>query len=499
VRPTCLAAAAAALALLVAGCTADGAGGASPSTTATTRPAGPPVALTLEGPITGGSRGVPYNPMPEGFEDAHGYIEEEFFVSGTATAFRASAPLPADGMWDLEPRTTADFTTRILVRQPAAPAAFNGVVLVEWMNVSAGRDSDPGFGMLHPEIFAAGYAYVGVSAQEVSIEGGSALLEVPGVPPEALLPLKDWDPERYAPLDHPGDDFAYDLFTQIGALVEGRAPATPLPGLEVETVIAMGTSQSAFRLVSYVNGVHPDAATYDGFLIQNLGRSSTPFGDGPDDAPPSAVRLRTDLDEPVLLVLTETDLTLLGYLDARQPDTDRIATWEVAGAAHADQSTLDYGIASGSRWSDATVDFSELCGPANTGPQAEVARAALARLRAWVQEGTTPSPAPRIETDADGQLVRDQDGNVVGGLRTPDVDAPVATLTGAGNPSSVFCALFGQEIAFSPGRLAALYPTGDVYVAEVTASATAAVEAGFLLPDDADAIVEAATRSDVGT
>jgi hypothetical protein len=489
----------AALALLAAGCTGDAARGASPTTTSTTRPAGPPVELALEGPITGGSRGLPYNPMPEGFEQAYEYVEEEYFVSGNATAFRASAPLTPDGTWDLEPRTRADFTTRILVRQPVDPAAFNGVVLVEWINVSAGRDSDPAFGMLHPEIFAEGYAYVGVSAQEVSIEGGDALIAVPGVPPEALLPLKQWDPERYAPLDHPGDDYAYDLFTQIGALVQGRAPTTPLRDLDVETVLAVGDSQSAFRLVSYVNGVHPDAATYDGFLIQNLGRSSAPFGDQPDDTPPTGARLRTDLDEPVLLVVTETDLTLLGYLDARQSDTDRIATWEVAGTAHADQSTLDYGIASGSRWSAATVDFSELCGPANTGPQAEVARAALARLRAWVQEGTAPTAAPRIEADADGQLVRDEDGNVVGGIRTPDVEAPVATLTGDGNPSSVFCSLFGQAIPFSPARLAALYPTNEVYMAEVTASATAAVDAGFLLLDDADAMVEAAERSGVGT
>jgi hypothetical protein len=183
---------------------------------------------------------------------------------------------------------------------------------------------------------------------------------------------------------------------------------------------------------------------------------------------------------------------------ARQPDTDRIVSWEVAGSAHADQATLDYGVASGSRWTDATVDFSELCGPVNTGPQAEVVRAALARLRSWVEDGTAPPSAPRIESDREGALVRDADGNALGGIRTPDVDAPISTLTGVGNDVSVFCSLFGQEIPFTAERLAELYPSDDAYVDQVTASADRALDAGFLLDYDRDAIVDAAMESDIG-
>jgi hypothetical protein len=486
-----------AVALLAVACTDDGIHGGEPATATTAAPAGPPVALELDGPISGGTRDLAYNAMPEGFEQQYDYREDEYFVSGTATAYTSSEPLRADGRWDLSPTTEADYTTRIIVRQPADPADFNGVVVVEWNNVTVARDSDPEFGMLHPEIFDEGYAYIGVSAQEVSIEGGEGLFEVPGVPEDALVALRQWDPERYAPLDHPGDEYSYDLFSQIGALAQGRADATPFDGLDVDTVIAVGGSQSAFRLVSYVDGVHPLAATFDGFLLQNPGASGAPLGDRPHDAPPTGTRIRTDLQEPVLLLVTETDLDLLDYMAARQPDGERIATWEVAGTAHADQATLDYGVASGRRWSDAQVDFSDLCGPANTGPQAEVTRAALARLRAWVEDGTTPPASPRIET-ADGALVRDADGNVLGGIRTPDVDAPVATLTGQGNPDSVFCLLFGQEIAFSADRLAARYPTHQSYIDAVTASADAALEAGFLLADDRDAMVEAAERSSVG-
>ena len=201
------------------------------------------------------------------------------------------------------------------MRQPADPADFNGVVLVEWNNVTVGRDSDPGFGLLYPEVLAAGYGYIGASVQQVSIEGGEGLLEIPGVPDEATLPLKEWDPVRYAPLEHPGDEFSYDMFSQIGALAEGRAPASPFDGLQVEAVIALGESQSAGQMVSYVNGVHPLAETYDGFMIHSRGAGAGSFGVGEDA--PRGVPVRDDLSEPVLLFVTETDLTFLGYLGAR--------------------------------------------------------------------------------------------------------------------------------------------------------------------------------------
>src|SRR6266849_648735 len=55
-----------------------------------------------------------------------GYIEEEFFVSGTANVYDWNA----DG--SLIVRTAnAPYTTRILVRRPATPSRFSGTVIVE--------------------------------------------------------------------------------------------------------------------------------------------------------------------------------------------------------------------------------------------------------------------------------------------------------------------------------------------------------------------------------
>jgi hypothetical protein len=375
------------------------------------------------------------------------------------------------------------------VRRPVDDADFSGTVVVEWLNVSAGRDSDPDFGFLHPELLGDGDAYVGVSAQATGVQGGGAVLEVPGVPEVALLPLQAWDPERYADLDHPGDPFSYDIFSQVAALVRRPAEVDPLHGLRPRQVIAVGESQSAGRLATYVNAVHPLADIYDGFLVHSRGDGAGALNEDPADATPEPALLRTDLADPVLQFETETDLIGLGHLAARQDDTDVVVTWEVAGTAHADAATLDYGRASGQVWlPNSNADPTADCGTINDGPQPEVVRAAYAALEAWIVDGTVPPSSPRIETEGGG-LARDEYGNVLGGIRTPDVDAPISALTGENPSDSVFCSLFGAAEPLTDAQLAQLYSDHDDYVAQVTESADAAVEAGFLLPEDRDAVV----------
>ena len=442
---------------------------------------------TVSGPVEGGRYDLPFNPMPARLADEYGYVEEEYFIDGTATAYQPTGEWTDDGRWGVAPTDSAPYTTRLVVRRPVDAADFNGTVVVEWLNVTSGMDADPDFGMAHPALMADGAAYVAVSAQLVGVEGGDVRIDIPGF---TALPLKEWDPERYATLEHPGDDYSYDIYSQAAQALRRPAGVDPLGDLDPTYVIAAGESQSAGRLTTYANAVQPVADIYDGFLIHSRGDTGATIGTSQAASMPEGAHIRTDLDVPVMQVETETDLFGLDFYVARQPDTERLRTWEIAGTAHADQNTIDYGFESGRQHDTTTdLDFTELCGVINTGPQDAVVRKAFVALIAWVTDGDLPSEAPALEVLNDA-IVRDEYGNARGGIRTPPVDVPIATLSGEPDEGeSVICTLFGSTTPFPPEQLQALYPTHDDYVADVRTAAEAAVDAGFLLPTDAEAMV----------
>jgi hypothetical protein len=467
--------------------------GAACSATGDAAPSDAPAARVI-GPVAGGD-GRPFNAMPAGMADDNGYTETEFFVEGAAHAFVAVGALEGDGHWRAEAGDeAAPYRVRILVRRPISAARFNGTVLVEWLNVSAGRDADVEFGFAHDEIFREGYAYVGVSAQAVGVTGEGIAIPVPDVD---ALPLREVDPERYGSLQHPGDDYSYDIFAQVATRLREPENVDPLDGLEPGHLIAVGESQSAARLTTFVNAVQPLGPVFDGFLIHSRGAGAAPLESADVDQQPETTTLRRDLDAPILQFETETDLRVLGFLPARQPDSGSVRTWEVAGTAHADRTMLDYAAASIHRSApDATLDVASSCGTVNDGPQGDVLQAALHALNAWVTLDAEPPRAPPIEV-VEGALDRDQHGIVLGGVRSPAVDAPTATLTGERDPGDPTCRAFGATIPFDDATLAELYPTHAAYVAAVTDAADAAVTAGLLRPADADTLVAEAGTADV--
>ncbi len=454
--------------------------------------------------FTGPIRGQPFL-MLGGFDLAAAeYVGEEWFLSGVARSYALEGERGNDGCWRARYDGEAPFTTRVVVRRPENPARFNGTVLVEWLNVSAGLDAAPDWLFLHRHLMREGAAWVGVSAQKAGIDGGGL---VPG------MPLKRADAQRYGSLVHPGDAFAYDLFTQVGRVLRAGHPG-PLGRRAAERVIAIGESQSAGFLVTYVNAVDPIERCFDAFLIH--GRGGTAAGlDGaylraPRDGDLSrtgrgligAHRIRADVRVPVLNLQSETDVVSLGGGRARQLDSERFRLWEVAGAAHFDT----YGLVA-AHFDDGSLSIEELArhlaptdkpmglvarSPVNAGPQQHyVLQAALDHLERQVRDGTPPPEAPRLETtDAEArELVRDELGIARGGIRTPWVDAPSAVLSGLGQGGEGFLFLFGTTRSLDDGTLAQLYPGGaDEHRSRFAASTTTALQAGFLLEADAEEV-----------
>ena len=431
-----------------------------------------------------------------------GYVSEEFFISGTATAYTATPPLSTDGAWVVSPSaTTAPYKTRIVVYRPAKPKKFNGTVIVEWLNVSGGVDAGPDWTFSHVELIREGYAWVGVSAQFVGVEGGPGLVDV------ISLPLKEVNPARYGTLNHPSDSYSYDIFSQAGQAV--RSPSGPLRDFKIKQVIAVGESQSAFRLVTYVNGIHPITGVYDGYFIHSRGA----FGAGISETPlpnigvPGNTAIRADIDVPVLTLETETDLTFLDYHTARQDDSTNFRLWEVAGTAHADSYLTGPGMTDLGTSSDIVAIFApsspvpgiiDCQQPINSGPQHFVVKAAIAALNKWVRKGKAPKSAPRLEvTPPPIAIARDANGNGLGGIRTPQVDVPIASFTGQ-QPGAIICQLFGTTTVFSDAQLAALYPSHKAFLSAYKKAVKRSLKAGWILKRDAKLMKQWAAGSNIG-
>lgn len=490
------------VAALFFGSCSSGSSDAGPSTATTaavaaTRsvPPGPEAAIGAE--LTGGN-GVFLGSSAATDLAAVGYEEHEYVASGTATSY-TGGPIPFDGRVELTPGATADYATRVLVRRPSDPAKADGTVVVEWLNVSAGLDSSPDYTFLADEMTRSGTTWVGVSAQFIGVEGGE--VAVASGSADAGKGLVNIDPARYGTLSHPGDAFAYDIYTQVGRAIEGDGSAELLGGIDPQVLLAVGESQSAFALTTYADGVQPLVNVYDGILIHSRGGAPLRLGEAGAGAsiatsifdPPA--QIRTDLDVPVLIIETETDVTsVIGYHPARQDDSERVRLWELAGTAHADAFIVG------------PIADQVPCGAKiNDGPQRFTLRAGLRALDTWVRTGEAPPSGELLEVDTStgsAVMVRDADGNALGGVRLPQVEVPVATLSGEPGPAGgTICMLLGTTVPFSAARLAELYPSADAYRQAYEQATDAAIAAGFALEadrqqilDDADPAAVAAAR-----
>jgi hypothetical protein len=100
-------------------------------------------------------------------------------------------------------------------------------------------------------------------------------------------------------------------------------------------------------------------------------------------------------------------------------------------------------------------------------------------------------------------VARDRYGNALGGIRYPHLEVPIARVDGVQNTAPAgapplqgfICLLSGRTLPFSDAQLTELYPTPGHYVSQFAMATGRAVDAGFLLPEDADVLNAAAAAS----
>jgi hypothetical protein len=446
---------------------------------------------TITGPISGGDHGVAFGAVPTGDLERAGYLENEYFYGGTARAFGNDGPWGVDGVWATKIAGTADYKVRMLVRRPADARRFNGILVVEWLNVTALMEGAADFIQMQEELLRDGYAWVGLGVQAAGVNSPRS-------------GLKAWDPTRYSSLEHPGDNYAWDIYSQGGQALRHPEGIDPLGGLQIREMVAVGRSQSAAFLIGYINAVHPQTHVYDGYFVHSRVGGTYGFPENVRGIVAANPHIRTDLDVPVLDLQMEGDYVALRSHLARQPDSKHFRLWEVAGGAHSETP----------RWVvevPPPLDHSMNCkDPINAAPGHAVVKAALNALVLWIRGGQEPPKSPLLELgdpSAPDPIARDKFGNAKGGIRLPEVEVPTASVNGLINSAATspaeagapnFCRLFGTTVPFERDKLAELYPTHEAFVRAFDKAVDAIERDGFWLKPEADAARKAAAESHIG-
>jgi hypothetical protein len=365
-----------------------------------------------------------------------------------------------------------------VVRRPVDAKKFNGIVLVEWANVTSGYAIDLHWQYSKEYLTREGYAFVRVDAQRVGVH-------------QPNTGLRDWNPSRYGSLDLTAggsvtdDSLSYDVFSQAIKALRVNQKGNVLGNLEPKAFLALGQSQSAGRLTSYYNSVQPLHRVADGFLVQVLG--------GP---------FRTDVTAPMIRVISENELMLYGLGQTRQPDSSTLREWEIAGAAHIDYWWVQFrqGVAVRDKMTPPNLACAPE--PASHVPLRYVLNAGYHHLSRWVlRDAEPPRSEPILMTSITPPVIpRDGNGLSYGGIRQTEVEVPTATNRGdqvnmtPGCPNN-----YGMHIPFSDSQLSQLYASKDAYVRAVTRAVKNNVQDGFVLKEDAEEIIQRAKSSNVGT
>jgi hypothetical protein len=464
---------------------------------------------SVQGPIAVGASSHPFNSsltqnIPLDLS-SRGYVEQEYFVSGTANVYEYGSA------YSVRIKTPdAPYMTRILVRRPSDPAHFSGTVIIEPFNPSFNYDFPIMWAYSHDYFMSHGDVYVGITVKAVAIRA-----------------LKTFDPQRYAPLAmsnplpptatcaKPGwgaflsfpdseDGLAWDMMSQVGAVLRSKVEQNPLKDLDVKYLYATGQSQTAGYIISYIQDFQRTATladgrhVYDGFVVNSAGRP-VPMNQCATrltEADPHSI-IRSDV--PVIQAFTQSDIAQ--YTMQRRPDSDHpgdlYRRYEIGGASHAttyefESAPSPYELTAAGL--DAQAGAYRCTDPfPNDFPVEYIYSGIYANLDRWVRTGAPPPSAAPVTTVRGnaGQTTFDTDafGNVRGGVRSAYLDAPTATYIESSSGPDCFT-YFGHKIPFDGQRLHDLYPNHGAYIKRFDGAVDRMAQERWITPTDAARIKE---------
>jgi len=174
-------------------------------------------------------------PLPPGTDLADfGYVTEEYWVSGTACSNA--------------------YKTRIVIRRPADPSKFSGVVVAEPLH--RGGNSLI-FLFTHWGTMSRGHIGLEIDARVINLNNAG----------NALQSLQPFNPTRYGAVGNtnPANGFALlltsqnaqanEILAQVGRLIKDTTQATnPLKDWPIQKIVMSGTSDSSDAVRLYLAG-----------------------------------------------------------------------------------------------------------------------------------------------------------------------------------------------------------------------------------------------------
>lgn len=478
-------------------------------------PTGPGNEVLGAAEVPGAELSIPLTPF--------GYVEEEYFVSGTAAAYRHSAAGPEVLSPDLP------YTTRIVIRRPADAKRFSGVVHFEPIHPTQGYTGQ--WYVLGRYLMSRGDIYVAAGVGDAD-QGwsGSPHYADKSAPVGSQSVTKWFEPGRYATLQWPAEEgIRYQVMADIGRKLRSTDADNPLRGLTVRAILVGGWSYTGSIQRVFINeGFHdrtrlPDGRpVFDGYLVGVSSKWNDPgylplYNDEPVVAVGDPRREFKSTDARVIEFLTESEIELGPA--SQSPDSDaRIGghrVYELGGVIHVANlndptlpkrarpvvtQLLTHGYPEDELHPADPVFSCPL--PQTDVPEGAFVRAAVDNLRQWVLEAKAPPRSAPLALNG-ARIARDEIGNPKGGIRAAEFVAPLARYgryAGSDQPAcradKPYPAVFLLRNELSMAQLVHRYQSPQHYLQLYDSQIDTLVKQRWLLPEDALRL-KAKTREDV--
>jgi hypothetical protein len=370
-------------------------------------------------------------------------------------------------------------------------------------------------------------------ASKLTKRKGHAWLEVDSQAPSAIDQIKNVDTERYKDMHFMSCASLSDFVNDIPSFVAGNEIWEHYYQFKIkwwaETVQSMeilAAASYALRLGQL--GIEADRVILTGlcqtadvtrkfaeegqFMRLNAGRR--PFDGYLPCQSDGGFRLTDMSPSKIIEIQGETELLALREnlwherakydLYQRREDSRYYRLYEVAGMSHretrylsmADKKRLSNLDLQGAQWTTFSKSF--------------VFHAIFEAMDKWITAGIEPPPGTTIEVNRDWEIERDNHGNALAGVRTVHTDVPTATIIDVAprtRPHWHICKLLmapeiharswltqltpscaGTEVQFTDVQMWAIYKTVDNYRRQAGEAIERQIQAGFLLPEDAEVL-----------